>query len=383
MAALASPLLVSALPLQVATFSLRGPDPTKIQLLIHAAIGADYSASRVVSFGYVISDREGRIVESLGGDARLPPVMNGVPSPLQYNVGASLPPGEYTLKLAVVEGDRVGTIEHEIHAALVEAPPVKLSELMVGGPSVVRQLDQPTIGHTCRVRRRARICRGLRHRFQRAEGEIRSRRRPRLAGAPDRRRDGSNGRRRAHDLLARARGPPAAAGTVRAPRHRLVRSRPRQDDDARLRGRGTQGAHDVGRERGPERARAAGGVPARRRRDVRSRVPAGGCGAPRHDQRVPGTGGARDREAHSISPSRRWRPGTTRRPRPPSSRWRPATATAARSSRIWRRPSRRPATTSRRRAPGRPRSSTAAIFPRSTSGWATRSCASAISGRRA
>lgn len=148
MAALSSPLLVSALPLQVATFSLRGPDPTKIQLLIHAAIGADYSASKVVSFGYLISDRDGRILESLGGDARLPPVMNGVPSALQYNVGASIPPGEYTLKLAVVEGDRVGTIEHEIHAALVEAPPVKLSELMVGGPIVVRQLDQPTIGHS-------------------------------------------------------------------------------------------------------------------------------------------------------------------------------------------------------------------------------------------
>ena len=60
--------------------------------------------------------------------------MNGVPSALQYNVGASIPPGDYTLKLAVVEGDRVGTIEHEIHAALVDAPPVKLSELMVGGP---------------------------------------------------------------------------------------------------------------------------------------------------------------------------------------------------------------------------------------------------------
>ena len=148
MAALASPLVVSALPLQVASFSLRGPDPTKIQLLIHAAIGADYTSSKVVSFGYIISDAEGRIVESLGGDARLPPVMTGVPSPLQYNLGSSIPPGDYTLKLSVAEGDRVGTIEHQIHAQLVDAPPMRLSELMVGGPTaVVRQLDQPTIGH--------------------------------------------------------------------------------------------------------------------------------------------------------------------------------------------------------------------------------------------
>jgi VWFA-related protein len=148
MTALASPLVVSALPLQVATFSLRGPDPSKIQLLVHAAIGTDYSSSKVVSFGYIISDPNGRIVESLSGDARLAPVMNGVPSPLQYKLGSSIPPGQYTLKLAFAEGDRVGTIEHDVRAALVEAPPVQLSEFMVGGPAVVRQLDQPTIGHT-------------------------------------------------------------------------------------------------------------------------------------------------------------------------------------------------------------------------------------------
>jgi VWFA-related protein len=149
MTALASPLIVSGLPLQVATFSLRGPDPNKIQLLIHAAVGADYSSSRVVSFGYVITDGEGRIVESLGGDTRIAPVMNGVPSPLQYKMGASVPPGDYTLKLSVAEGDRVGTVEHPVHAALVDAPPVHLSELMVGGPipSSVAP-EQPTVGHT-------------------------------------------------------------------------------------------------------------------------------------------------------------------------------------------------------------------------------------------
>jgi VWFA-related protein len=148
MTALASPLLISALPLQVATFSLRGPDPSKIQLLVHAAIGTDYPSSRVVSFGYILSDRDGRIVESLGGDARLPTLMNGVPSPLQYTLGSSIPPGDYTLKLSFAEGDRVGTIEHEVRAALVDAPPLQLSEFMVGGPAVVRQLNQPTIGHT-------------------------------------------------------------------------------------------------------------------------------------------------------------------------------------------------------------------------------------------
>src|SRR5262249_44014201 len=44
-AALKTPLLVSALPLRVATFSLLGPERQKIQLLIHADVGTDYSSS--------------------------------------------------------------------------------------------------------------------------------------------------------------------------------------------------------------------------------------------------------------------------------------------------------------------------------------------------
>ena len=99
-AALGSPLLASALPLRVASFALQGPERDKVQLLIHADVGTDYPASKVVSVGYVITDKNGRTVDARAADTRLGPVMNGVPSPLQYTTGASLAPGEYTLKLA-------------------------------------------------------------------------------------------------------------------------------------------------------------------------------------------------------------------------------------------------------------------------------------------
>jgi len=148
MSALQSPMMISGLPIQVGTFSLRGPDPTKVQLLVHAAVGADYSTSKLVTFAYTIMDAQGRMVESLGGDARLAPMVNGVPSPLQYDVASSVPPGDYTLKLAVAEGERIGSIEHPIHAWLTEAPPVRLSELIVGGPPEVRDLQRPTVGYT-------------------------------------------------------------------------------------------------------------------------------------------------------------------------------------------------------------------------------------------
>ena len=147
-AALSSPLLSAALPLRVASFSLKGPERDRVQLLIHADVGGDYASSKVVSVGYVITDQNGRIADSRTADARLQPVMNGVPSPLQYTSGASLPPGDYLLKLAIAEGDRVGTIEHAIHAGLSEAGGVTMSELMVGGPVDPGNLLQPSIGYT-------------------------------------------------------------------------------------------------------------------------------------------------------------------------------------------------------------------------------------------
>ena len=148
MIALSSPLTIAGLPLRVATFSLQGPERSKVQLRIHASIGNDYVSPKVVSVAYVITDRDGRIMETLGDEMRLFPLVNGVPSGLEFSGGASLPPGDYTLKVAVVEGDRIGTIEHPIRASLVTAGALTFSELLVGGPPEIRDLFGPTIGHT-------------------------------------------------------------------------------------------------------------------------------------------------------------------------------------------------------------------------------------------
>ena len=82
----------------MATYSLQGPEADKVQILIHADVGSDYSASRTVSLGYLITDENGRLVDSQMANARLQPVMNGVPSALQYAGGASLPAGLQRLR---------------------------------------------------------------------------------------------------------------------------------------------------------------------------------------------------------------------------------------------------------------------------------------------
>jgi VWFA-related protein len=146
-AALSSPLISAALPLRVASFALQGPERDRVQILIHADIGNDYASSKVTTVAYVISDQNGKVIADTALDARLPPVMSGVPSALQYKTGASLPPGDYTLKLAVVEGERIGTVEHVIHATLPKSDTLTFSELMVGGPLNVGEILQPTIGY--------------------------------------------------------------------------------------------------------------------------------------------------------------------------------------------------------------------------------------------
>jgi VWFA-related protein len=143
-----TPLLMSALPIRIITFALQGPEQSKVQLLIHAEVGTDYSGPRRVSVGYMIADRFGHVLESRTSDARLAPLVNGVPSSLQYVGGASLEPGDYSLKFAVADGDKVGSVEHSIHAALVDAGALKLSELMIGGPVEPGDLLRPSIGYT-------------------------------------------------------------------------------------------------------------------------------------------------------------------------------------------------------------------------------------------
>ena len=146
-AGLNAPLLMTSLPLRVATYSLQGPEPNKVQLLIHGEIGSTYTKPARVAVGYIITDAQGAVVETQGGDVRLTPPAGGMPSPLEYLAGASLPPGDYTLKIVAADGEKAGSVEHPIHAALVDAGSVKLSELMAGDPLDNRDTLRPMVGY--------------------------------------------------------------------------------------------------------------------------------------------------------------------------------------------------------------------------------------------
>jgi VWFA-related protein len=146
-AALTSPLSFSAMPLRLATFALRQPESNRMQVLIHAEIGTDYASTQPVSLAYTIYDQRGKLVDSQVVDARLSPVMRGVPSALQLVTSVTLDPGEYMLKFGAADTDRVGTVEHQIHATLTTDGPIALSELMVGGATSTANPLRPSVGY--------------------------------------------------------------------------------------------------------------------------------------------------------------------------------------------------------------------------------------------
>ncbi len=143
--ALASPLPNPAVPIQVGTFSLGGQEPGKIQLLIRAEIGDDYTSPGSMLVGYLVIGEKGQIVESRGVERELRPAVSGVPSPLEFTTTISVDPGEYLLRLAASDGRRVGSVERKVSARLGDAGAVKLSDLGAGGPVQVTNPLQPTL----------------------------------------------------------------------------------------------------------------------------------------------------------------------------------------------------------------------------------------------
>jgi VWFA-related protein len=145
-AALSSPLPASGLPLRAIAFSFRGLDAGKVRLLVHAEIGSGYTAPQRLAVGYYVVDKSGRSLDGQVSEVRLAPAVSGLPSPVTFSGGASVEPGDYTVKIAVADGDRTGSLDLPVHASLLDLGGVKLTELIAGGPVPPVNLLRPTVG---------------------------------------------------------------------------------------------------------------------------------------------------------------------------------------------------------------------------------------------
>lgn len=145
-AALSSPLPAASLPLRAIAFTFRGLEAGKVRLLVHADIGSAYTTPQRLAIGYYVVDRDGKNLDGQVSEVRLAPVVPGAPSPVSFSGGASVNPGDYTVKIAVADGDRIGSLDLPVHASLLDLGKVQLTELIAGGPVPPVNLLRPSVG---------------------------------------------------------------------------------------------------------------------------------------------------------------------------------------------------------------------------------------------
>jgi VWFA-related protein len=131
--ALRSPMAMTDLPLRLSTYAFAAETPDRVRIAVSAEIGRDRAAAEEGGLAFTLADSSGRIVESGLQRQTLMPVRAGKPGPLVYLGSIVTAPGDYTLKIAVVDGEgRVGTVEGPLRARLAGRDRLRLADLVIG-----------------------------------------------------------------------------------------------------------------------------------------------------------------------------------------------------------------------------------------------------------
>ncbi len=232
------PVAAVELPIKVATYNMRAPGSRDVRLVIATEFGRGNSP-RTAAMGFVIFDHDDKVIASAFEQYRATPTGTAGPAPLHISTTAQVPPGEYRLRLAVLDSDgRAGSVEHPVSARLASAGDMDVADLVLspagnqgGGRSVQLLADVdiatlPFAGYLELYPRTDAAARAARVRLEIAEAESG----PALAAAdarviPTR----EQGRLAAHVLLPVDALPPGnyvARAVVTAAGSSVVRTRP-------------------------------------------------------------------------------------------------------------------------------------------------------------
>jgi VWFA-related protein len=125
LAGLRSPLVLTGLPLRVASFALGDKVSGRVRVLVSGDVGR---TSGPVSVGFVLEAVDGKVAVSRVLQVPDPGPGDRVP----FIVEMTVAPGPYTLRLAAVDrAGRRGTLRHPVKAALVSAGGVEISDLLL------------------------------------------------------------------------------------------------------------------------------------------------------------------------------------------------------------------------------------------------------------
>jgi VWFA-related protein len=148
---LASPLPDRGVPMRVATYNLAESGSTRVRVVIAAEIGEPAREPAEWQAGILVADRNDKIAAGNVTRVILSPASPRQPSPRLLQTAVLLDPGEYTLRLAVVDPDgRTGSVHHTIRAGLTRtAARQEVSDLLVAPeptpPDPARVMPSPLV----------------------------------------------------------------------------------------------------------------------------------------------------------------------------------------------------------------------------------------------
>lgn len=148
---LEAPLIATEVPLKVATYSLRQPGNPNVQLVVTSEIGRDAVEPFEVPIGYLISTPEGKVVKSAFQETLAKPQSPDTPGPLEAVGLIEVPPGTYTLRLAVIDpAGRKGSVDHTFEAGLDAMGDLELADLLLapahsGAGGDIRLVTDPVL----------------------------------------------------------------------------------------------------------------------------------------------------------------------------------------------------------------------------------------------
>lgn len=138
LAALKDPGLARDLPIRLSAQVLRDAAPDRVRLILSAAIGRGVQAAANVRVAYSIRSSAGKASDSGVEARRLPVIGTGADAALSFVDTVLLTPSRYTIRLAAADATgRLGTVEHQVTAGLVNGEGVMLSDLILVDPSRV------------------------------------------------------------------------------------------------------------------------------------------------------------------------------------------------------------------------------------------------------
>jgi VWFA-related protein len=139
-AVLRTSALATDVPLKATTYALGQTASNKLRVLVCSELDRTSAAPENATVGFAVVAADGTVAASGYRETKLEPLRPGEPTPLTATTVVELEPGDYRLKLAVIDGEgRRGSVEHAFTASLARAEDTTVADLLL-----VPHSDDPT-----------------------------------------------------------------------------------------------------------------------------------------------------------------------------------------------------------------------------------------------